>query len=88
MEIKRVGIVGMGTMESQIGIVCARGGFPTAMVDVSKEQVEKGLNNIRIFLNGQAKKGKINQQEEERIFSLIKADTNFRTGLFRCSTRH
>ncbi len=24
MEIKRVFIVGMGTMESQIGIVCAR----------------------------------------------------------------
>ena len=76
MEIKRVGIVGMGTMGSQIGIVCARSGFPTAMVDISEGQVEKGLNNIRIFLKGQVKKGKINQQEGERIFSLIKAGTD------------
>ena len=27
MEIKKVGVVGMGTMGSQIGIVCARAVF-------------------------------------------------------------
>jgi len=50
MEIKNVAVVGMGTMGSQIGIVYARGGFKTSMVDVSPELVEKGLNNIRLFL--------------------------------------
>jgi hypothetical protein len=34
MEVKRVGIVGMGTMGCQIGIVCASAGFQTPMVDV------------------------------------------------------
>ena len=37
MEIKKVGVVGMGTMGSQIGIVCARGGFQTIMVDLSED---------------------------------------------------
>ena len=43
MEIKKVGVVGMGTMGSQIGIVCARGGFQTVMVDISEEMIKKGL---------------------------------------------
>ncbi len=77
MEIKRVGIVGMGTMGSQIGLVCARGGFPTLMVDISEEQIEKGLKNIKTFLNTQIKKGKVNQEEEERILSLIKTNIDF-----------
>lgn len=33
VEIKKVGIVGMGNMGSQIGIVCARGG-QTILVDL------------------------------------------------------
>jgi 3-hydroxybutyryl-CoA dehydrogenase len=56
MEIKKVAVVGMGTMGSQIGIVCARGGFKTSMVDVSPELVEKGLHNIRLFMDSQVKK--------------------------------
>ena len=38
MEIRRVGVVGMGTMGTQIGLVSARGGYQTFMVDISKEQ--------------------------------------------------
>ncbi len=78
MVIKKVGVVGMGTMGSQIGIVCARGGFQTIMVDLSKELIDKGLDSIKSFLNNQVKKGKMNRVEEgfttivkriERIFS-------------------
>ena len=72
MGTEKVGIVGMGTMGSQIGIVSARGGFQTFMVDISQEQIEKGLNHIRSFLNPQIKKGKISQEDGERTLSLIK----------------
>ncbi len=76
MEIKRVGIVGMGTMGSQIGIVCARGGFQTTMVDVSKELIEKAWISIRNFFDKQVKKGKISQEDAERILSLITTNTD------------
>ncbi len=76
MGTEKVGIVGMGTMGSQIGIVSARGGFQTFMVDISQEQIEKGLNHIRSFLNPQIKKGKISQEDGERTFSLIKTSLN------------
>ena len=76
MEIKRVGIVGMGTMGSQIGIVCASGGFQTTMVDVSKELTEKAWSSISNFFDKQVKKGKISQGDAERILSLIITDTD------------
>ena len=71
MEIKKVAVVGMGTMGSQIGIVCAKGGCQTAMVDASPQQVERGLKNIQAFLQGQEKKGKIDQKAKDRVLSLI-----------------
>lgn len=71
MEIKAVGLVGMGTMGSQIGIICAGGGFQTIMVDVSKELIEKGLNSMKSFLNNQVKNGKMNSEKMDQILSLI-----------------
>jgi len=76
MEIKRVGIVGMGTMGTQIGLVSARGGYQTLMVDISKEQIEKGWNQIKSFLDAQIKKAKLSQDEGEKILSLIKTSTD------------
>lgn len=76
MEINRVTVVGMGTMGSQIGIVCARGGFKTSMVDASAELVEKGLGNIKSFLDNQIKKGKMAEDKKENILSLINTTTN------------
>jgi 3-hydroxybutyryl-CoA dehydrogenase len=62
MVIGRVCVLGMGTMGSQIGIVCARGGYETAMVDTSTQLVEKGLNSIQSFLKGQVKKGRMGRE--------------------------
>jgi len=81
MEVRRVGIVGMGTMGSQIGIVCARGGVQTVMVDVSKEDIEKGLSHIRNFLNNQIKRGKISQEEAGKTSSLITTDIDLKRAL-------
>ena len=76
MEIKEVAVVGMGTMGSQIGIVCARGGYKTRMVDVSPGLVEKGLKGMRSFLSNQVKKGKMTEEEGNTIFSNIDSTTN------------
>ena len=81
MEIKKVGVVGMGTMGSQIGIVCARGGFQTIMVDVSEEIVEKGLDGIKSFFNSQVKKGKMNSAEADKVLSLISTTTDLTKAL-------
>ena len=76
MGIKKIAVIGMGTMGSQIGIVCAGGGYETVMVDTTQDQVEKGLKGIQSFLESREKKGKINQKAKEKILSLITTGTD------------
>jgi 3-hydroxybutyryl-CoA dehydrogenase len=71
MEIKKVCVVGMGTMGSQIGIVCARGDFQTILVDLSEELARKGLGSIKSFLNNQVKRERMKGEEMEKVLSLI-----------------
>jgi 3-hydroxybutyryl-CoA dehydrogenase len=76
MEIKHVLILGMGTMGSQIGIVCARAGFRTSMVETSEDLVQNGLKRIRAFLDSQVSKGKMTEQKMKGVFHAISATTD------------
>lgn len=81
MEIKKVGVVGMGTMGSQIGIVCARGGFQTTMVDLSEELIQKGFSVIKSLLSSQVEKGKMREEEMAGILSLFSTTADLTKGL-------
>lgn len=81
MEIKNVAVIGMGTMGSQIGIVCARAGFETSMVDSSPDLVEKGLDSIRSFFGKQVNKKKMTEDEMQNILSKIKTTTHLEEAL-------
>jgi 3-hydroxybutyryl-CoA dehydrogenase len=72
----RICVVGMGTMGSQIGVVCAKAGFVTSMLDVSDERTEKGMESIHSFLKNQEKKGKITGDIRDQILSRIKPSTD------------
>jgi 3-hydroxybutyryl-CoA dehydrogenase len=75
MEIKKVAVVGIGTMGGQIGVVCAGGGFETTIIDTSRPQVEKGLKRIRSFLEEQVKKARMDHGAIEKIMLRIATTT-------------
>jgi 3-hydroxybutyryl-CoA dehydrogenase len=81
MEIKKVCVVGMGTMGSQIGIVCARGGFQTILVDLSEDLTRKGLGSIKSFLSNQVKRERMRSEEMEKVLSLIATTTDLTKAL-------
>jgi 3-hydroxybutyryl-CoA dehydrogenase len=81
MSISKTAVIGMGTMGAQIGIVCARGGFETAMVDVSEERVNKGMQAIEAFIGKQVKKEKIDQQTGKEILERITAGTDLKAAV-------
>jgi 3-hydroxybutyryl-CoA dehydrogenase len=68
----------MGTMGSQIGIVCARGGYATTMVDIADQQIEKGLQQIHSFLNAQVDKKKMDQTKMEDILVLLRTTSDLK----------
>jgi len=76
MEIKNICIIGMGTMGGQIGIVCAGAGYQTAMIEMSDQHAEKGLKSIESFLEGRAKRGKLDPEKISQTLSLISAGSD------------
>ena len=76
MEIRNVVVIGMGTMGSQIGIVCAKAAVKTWMVDSSPELVQKGVDSVKSYLNKQVKKEKMTEKEKEKLLSTITATIN------------
>jgi len=80
MEIKTVCVAGMGTMGSQIGIACAKGGHKTIMIEKGDQLVEKGMASIKQFLGYMEKKGKISLEDGKTILSKIETTTDHKKG--------
>ena len=76
MKIETVCVVGMGTMGSQIGIVCAGGGYRTLMVERDDKLIKKGLGSIKSFLSAREKKGKISGDDVSAMLSRIEPTTD------------
>lgn len=72
MEIKKIGVVGAGTMGNGIAQVAAQIGFDVVMRDVEMRFVEGGMKNIDRFLSKSVEKGKMEAKEKETIIGRIK----------------
>ena len=73
MNIKRVCVVGIGVMGSGIVQVCAQAGYDTYAVSRSEESLERGIAKIKGNLSLLVKKGRIKQEEEDRIVDTLRA---------------
>jgi 3-hydroxybutyryl-CoA dehydrogenase len=76
--IKRVGVVGCGTMGSGIAQVCAQAGYQTIAAEVDKELLKKGLARIDSFMTKGIEKGKMTQEEKETVLGRIKGVVGFK----------
>ena len=76
MEIKKVGVVGCGTMGSGITQVCAQSGYQVIVSEINNELLNKGLASINNFLTKSIEKGKLSQQDKDAALARIKGTTN------------
>ena len=72
MEIKKVGVVGAGTMGNGIAQLAAFIGCDVVMRDIDMKYVENGLKNIDKFLGRSLEKGKISQEQKDQTLARIK----------------
>jgi enoyl-CoA hydratase/3-hydroxyacyl-CoA dehydrogenase len=75
MEIKKVAIIGSGEMGHGIAEVFAINGYSVSLEDISKEMLEKALNEIRDSLDKLSKKGSIKESVDD-VLSRIKTYTD------------
>jgi len=78
MKIRTVGVIGSGLMGSGIAQVSAQAGFPTTIVEVSRELLDKGMQRIQGFLHGAVEKGKMTGEARDRTLSLLKGTTEIK----------
>ena len=72
MDIKRIGVIGAGTMGNGIAQVCAISGFDVLMVDVNEQAVKKGVDTIAKSLGRVLARQKITQAEVDAAQARIK----------------
>ncbi len=72
MEIKKIGVVGAGTMGGGIAQIAAQSGFEVILEDMSEEYVRAGFEKIKERLEKRVREGKLENKEKERILSNIK----------------
>lgn len=75
MAIKKIGVIGAGTMGHGISLVAAKAGYDVIIRDIKDEFVNKGLSKIEKFLNRSVEKGKMTEAEKKKILSKIKGTT-------------
>jgi len=71
-NIKKIGVVGAGTMGQGITQVLAQSGFRVMMRDIEQELLEKALNSIEGSLKRSVKKERISKEQKDDILDRIK----------------
>jgi 3-hydroxyacyl-CoA dehydrogenase len=69
--IKRVGVVGAGTMGGGITMSFINAGLPVTLVETTQEALDRGLANIRRNYAGALRKGSITEERLEQRLGLI-----------------
>lgn len=75
MEIRRVCVIGAGTMGSGITQVVAQANYEVTMVDMKQELLDKGLASIKSSLGRFVERGRISKEDVERILGNIRVTT-------------
>lgn len=74
--IKKLCVVGAGTMGAGIAQVAAEAGIDVALRDVEQAFVDRGLGTIRKFVGKKLEKGKISQEAHDQIVGRVKGTTS------------
>jgi 3-hydroxybutyryl-CoA dehydrogenase len=80
MPIKKVCVVGSGTMGNGITQVVAQGGYETIMVDVKQEFVDRGLNAIKTSLGKFVERGRLSQADMDKAIGNIRTSIDLKQG--------
>jgi 3-hydroxybutyryl-CoA dehydrogenase len=76
VEIKKVGVIGAGTMGNGIAQVTAAAGYDVVMTDIKEEFCAKGIDTISKSLDRQIKKGTLQEAGKKEILGRIKTSIN------------
>jgi 3-hydroxybutyryl-CoA dehydrogenase len=78
MAIKKVCVIGSGTMGNGIAQVVAQAGYETTMVDIKQEFVDRGMSAIKSSLGKFVEKGKVSQADMDKTLANIRTSIDLK----------
>jgi len=79
--MKKVAVIGSGTMGNGIAHTFAQYGFEVSLIDVNENALQHGLKNIAVNLDKQIKKGTLAETDKTHTLSRISTFTNLKDGV-------
>lgn len=76
MQIKKVGVVGVGIMGAGIAQVASQAGYQVIAREINEELLKKGLASINSFLSKSVEKGRLSQQDKDAVMGRIQGTLN------------
>jgi 3-hydroxybutyryl-CoA dehydrogenase len=76
VDIRRVGVVGLGTMGAGIAQVCVQAGFETVGREISEELVERGRSTIEHYLGRAVEKERLTPEERDAALARLTLATD------------
>ena len=76
MEIRKVGIVGLGTMGAGIAQVSVQSGFETVGREVNDELGERGRATIERYLSRGVEKGRLSEEDRDAALGRLTLTTD------------
>jgi len=76
-EVKKVGVIGAGTMGGGISMNFLNAGIPVTILETKQEALDRGLATIRKNYEGQVKKGKLTPEKLEQRMGLLKPTLSY-----------
>ncbi|PXA82277.1 3-hydroxyacyl-CoA dehydrogenase [Auritidibacter sp. NML120779] len=75
-NIRRIAVIGSGTMGSQISMACALAGFETTVVDIADEALENAKSSLRSRMERDISKGRREQADVDQAFGRLRFSTD------------
>jgi 3-hydroxyacyl-CoA dehydrogenase len=76
-EIRKVAVIGAGTMGGGISMNFLNAGIPVTILEMKQEAIDRGVATIRKNYEGQVKKGKLKQDKYEQRMALLSTTLNY-----------
>ncbi len=76
MDIRKVAVIGAGTMGSGIAYVCAAKGYEVSLAEVNEDLLKKGIDRIREMIVTGVSRGKLSPKDAEDVMKRIKGTTD------------
>ncbi len=76
LTIRKIGIIGAGTMGHGIALVSAKAGYDVILHDIKDDYVKKGLSSVEKFIDKSVEKGKMTPEDKKNILGRIHGTTH------------